>query len=78
MQVTREDIIAAIQQAKVVDAPDSLRSDIKLTDQGIDSLGMFNVILVLQEKYAIEIPDPDIDRLNTIDELIAYLNTRVV
>lgn len=77
MQVTREDIIAAIQQAKVVDAPDSLRSDIKLTDQGIDSLGMFNVILVLQEKYAIEIPDPDIDRLNTIDELIAYLNTRV-
>ena len=78
MQVTREDIIAAIQQAKVVDAADSLRSDIKLTDQGIDSLGMFNVILVLQEKYAIEIPDPDIDRLNTIDELIAYLNTRVV
>ena len=77
MQVTREDIIAAIQQAKVVDAADSLRSDIKLTDQGIDSLGMFNVILVLQEKYAIEIPDPDIDRLNTIDELIAYLNTRL-
>jgi acyl carrier protein len=77
MQVTREDIIAAIQQAKVVEVPDSLRSDIKLTDQGVDSLGMFNVILVLQEKYGIEIPDPDIDRLNTIDELIAYLNMRV-
>ena len=77
MQVKREDIIAAIQQAKVVEVPDSLRSDIKLTDQGVDSLGMFNVILVLQEKYEIEIPDPDIDRLNTIDELIAYLNMRV-
>jgi len=77
MQVTREDIIQAIRAAKVSDAPESLRSDLKLTDQGIDSLGMFNVILVLQEKYAIEIPDPDVDRLNTIDELIAYLNTRV-
>lgn len=77
MQVTRKDIIAAIKQAKVVDAPDSLRSDMKLIEQGIDSLGMFNVILVLQEKYAIEIPDPDIDLLNTIDELIAYLNTRL-
>ncbi len=75
MQVTREDIDAAIQQAKVVNAPNSLRSDIKLTDQGIDSLGMFNVILVLQEKYAIEISDEDIDRLNTIEELIAYFNT---
>ena len=77
MQVTREDIIAAIQEAKVVDTPDSLRSDIKLTEQGIDSLGMFNVILALQEKYAIEIPDQDVDRLHTIDELIAYLNTRL-
>lgn len=77
MQVTREDIIAAIQQAKVVEAPENLRSDVKLADQGIDSLGMFSVILSLQEKYGIEIPDPDIDRLNTIDALIDYLNTRV-
>lgn len=77
MQVKREDIIVAIQQAKVVEVPDSLLSDIKLTDQGVDSLGMFNIILVLQEKYGIEIPDPDIDRLNTIDEIITYLNTRV-
>lgn len=78
MQVTREDIIVAIQQAKVVEAPENLRSDVKLADQGIDSLGMFNVILTLQEKYGIEIPDPDIDRLNSIDELISYLNMRLV
>lgn len=77
MQVTREDIVAVIHQAKVVEAPENLRSDMKLADQGIDSLGMFSVILALQEKYRIEIPDPDIDRLNTIDNLIAYLNTRV-
>lgn len=77
MQVTREDIVASIRQANVVDTPESLRPDHKLTDQGIDSLGMFSVILALQEKYAIEIPDQDIDQLNTIDELVTYLNSRL-
>jgi acyl carrier protein len=74
MHATRDDIIAAIRQAKVIDDPDKLRSDMKLTDQGIDSLGMFSVILAIQEKYGIEIRDEDIGQLNTIDEMIAYLN----
>jgi acyl carrier protein len=76
MQVTREDIVAVIRQVKVVDAPENLRTDVKLTDQGIDSLGMFSVILGLQEKHEIEIPDADIDMLNTIDELMSYIENR--
>ena len=76
MQVTREDIIAAIKQAKVHEAPENLRPDVKLTDQGIDSLGMFSVILSIQEKYGIEIPDDDIDLLNTIDDLTRYIGIK--
>lgn len=77
MPVTREDIIDAIRQAKVVEAPENLRSDLSLTDQGLDSLGMFSVVLALQEKYAVSIPDNEVDRLNTIEELIAYFNAHV-
>jgi len=77
MHVTRDDIVASIREAKVIENPESLRADIKLTDQGIDSLGMFNIILVLQEKHGIDIPDPDIDRLHTIDELTTYINGRL-
>ena len=73
MEVTREDMIAAIRQAKVVNNPESLRSDIKLVDQGVDSLGIFSIVLVLQEKYGIEISDEDIDKIHTIDDMVGYL-----
>jgi len=77
MAVTVEDIVKVIQQTNVVEDPDKLRRDIKLTDQGIDSLDMFSVILALQEQYQIEISDEDVDRLHTIEDLQTYLNSRI-
>ncbi len=77
MKVTREDVCNAIKQTKIVADSENLRDDIELTDQGIDSLGMFNVILVLQEKYQIDIPDADIDELTTVQKLVMYLNMRL-
>ncbi|WP_313698728.1 acyl carrier protein [Achromobacter sp.] len=77
MQVTQAEIVAAIRQADVVDCPEKLRPDLKLTDQGIDSLDMFSVILALQEKYGIEISDDDIDGLHSIDQMAAYINARL-
>lgn len=77
MQITSNDIIAVFRQAKIVREPENLRTDIKLTDQGVDSLGMFSLLLALQDKYGIEIPDADIDQVNTIDALVVYLNDRL-
>jgi acyl carrier protein len=75
--VGNEDVISAIWTAKIVADPGKLRTDVKLTDQGIDSLGVFNLLLVLDEKYELQIPDADADALSTIDEIVAYLNTRL-
>jgi acyl carrier protein len=77
MKVTREDVIAGVREAKVVSDPEKLRDDIKLADQGIDSLGVFNILLVLGEKYGIEIPDSDIDQLTSINVIADYLNRRL-
>lgn len=77
MSVVREDIIAAVRDAKVVAEPEKLRDDIKLVDQGIDSLGVFNILLLLGEKYGIEIPDADVDQLTSIAVMVAYLNRRL-
>lgn len=74
MKITRADIIQAVREAKVVSDPDGLRDDVDLVDQGIDSLGFLNVLLILGEKYGIDIPDEDIDQLNTIDVIIKYVN----
>lgn len=75
--VMREDVIDVIRSAKVVSDPENLRDEVRLSDQGIDSLGIFNVLLVLSEKYDIEIPDADIDHLATISQMVGYINRRL-
>ena len=77
MTASRADVIAAVRDADIIADPDGLRDDVPLTDQGIDSLGLFNIILLLQEKYEIEIPDADIDALDSIPAIVDYLNRRL-
>lgn len=77
MPVTRENVLSAIREAKAVQDVTRLRDDVKLSDQGIDSLEIFNVLLVISERYNIDIPDEDTDQLNTIKQIVEYLNRRL-
>ena len=77
MNIAREDVVAVIRDANVVSDPDNLRDDLTLADQGVDSLGIFNIILMLQEKYEVEIPDDDVDPLVSIPAIVNYLNQRL-
>lgn len=77
MIVTRENVIAMVREAKVISSPDTLRDDMRLSDQGVDSLGVFDLLLRLGEKYGIEIPDADVDKLTTVSAILDYLNRRL-
>ena len=77
MTIGREDVIVAIIESEVLDSSSNVRDDVKLTDQGVDSLGMFNILLVLAERYDMEIPDRDAERLQTVDQIVAYFNQRL-
>lgn len=48
----------------------------RLRDYGIDSLDYYNIIIELQTLGGIEVPDADIDRLNTINEIYKYFQER--
>lgn len=74
MKSSYNDIISIISEAKVAIDVKNIKQDIKLTEQGIDSLDIFNIILLIQEKYKIEIPDSDIDKLSSIDNIVNHLN----
>ncbi|WP_223515379.1 acyl carrier protein [Pseudomonas sp. GL-R-26] len=76
MPQTKEQLINIISQADVVADASTLRDNINLSDQGVDSLGMFNIILSIQDHYAIEIPDEDIEGLNTINDLADYIKSK--
>lgn len=77
MNVTQQDIIAILENAGLSTDVSTIKGDTNLAKEaGIDSLEMMSVFLGIEEKYGIHIPDQDLDRLDTIDNIIDYLQNR--
>lgn len=76
MPTTRETIIELISNAKVVADASSLRDNMKLIDQGIDSMDIFAIMLAIQDHYQIQIPDSDIEKLQTVNDLVNYIDAK--
>ena len=55
---------------------DALKEDVSLAAQGVDSLEMMNLMLALEEKLSIKIPDDDVEKMRTINDIVMYLNSR--
>ncbi|WP_148624600.1 phosphopantetheine-binding protein [Aliarcobacter cryaerophilus] len=77
MKATVENVKEVILQAEVLGDVKSLRNDISLREQGIDSLDVVNVYLLLEEKFDVKIPDEDLNKVLTIDSIVEYLNSKV-
>jgi acyl carrier protein len=50
--------------------------DKSLKDTGVDSLDMSGILLELEEKYRIKIPDEDIEQLKTVNIIVDYIKGR--
>jgi len=48
-----------------------------LASQGIDSLDILSLLLLIQEKYNIQIPDEDIPKLSSLNEIVEYVNKKL-
>jgi acyl carrier protein len=74
----RDQILDRIMQtiAEVTDqAPDDLNSQTELVaDLNIDSLAMFEIVIDLEEAFALQISDEDIDRIRTIGDIVDYVD----
>lgn len=77
MKATVENVKEVIEQADVLGDVDEMQSDVALTEQGIDSLDIVNVYLLLEEKFDIKIPDEDTDKLSTINDIVNYINEKL-
>ncbi len=55
---------------------EKLVSDKPLAEQGIDSLDMINIFFKLEENFKIKIPEEDIEKLKTIDDIVEYVNLK--
>jgi acyl carrier protein len=54
-----------------------MTEEARLTDLGADSIGLYEVIMSLEEKFNINIDDRDAQRLVTIGDTIAFIKSKV-
>jgi len=76
MNVSIEEIREIIENADTMAEMDILKNDIPLTEQEVDSLDMANILLLIEEKYEIKIPNKDLDQLQSVDHIVSYLSKR--
>jgi acyl carrier protein len=50
--------------------------DTPLKDLGVDSLDVAGIFLAIYEKLGVRVPDNEIDRLNTVRLIAAYMDAK--
>ncbi|EAJ0333505.1 acyl carrier protein [Campylobacter lari] len=76
MKIEAKDILEILKEVGVLVDINTLEINKPLKDQGIDSLDMANLFLNLQEKYNIEIPMEDVEKLTSIESIMQYINLK--
>jgi acyl carrier protein len=77
MKATVENVKEVIAEAEVLGDASGMKSDVALSEQGIDSLDVVNIYLLLEEKFDVKIPDEDLDKVQTIDAIVEYINNKL-
>ena len=47
-------------------------------DLGADSLDLFELVMALEEKFEVEIPSEDLEKLTTVSQVMDYLKAKGV
>mgnify|MGYP001118510187 CR=1 FL=1 len=45
-------------------------------DLGADSLDLFELVVSLEEEYGIEIPSGDLEKVETVNDIVEYLEAK--
>jgi len=71
-----EDIKEVVVEQLSVNA-DEIKDDAKFVeDLGADSLDVVELVMALEEKFDIEIPDDEAEKIQTIADVVAYIESK--
>jgi len=74
--ISVKQVLEVIKKAKVINNVDELIVDVLLSEQGVDSLDLSGILLSVDEAFGVDIPDEDIDGLQTINDIVDYVNAK--
>ena len=70
-----ERIISVVKNFDQVD-PNKVTPETKFVeDLGLDSLDVVEVVMAIEDEFAVEIPDIEADKISSIAEAIDYIST---
>ena len=67
-------IMSVVKNFDQVDAA-KVTPDSKWADLGLDSLDAVEVLMAIEDEFAIEIPDPEADKILSVAEAIDFIST---
>ncbi len=71
-----EDIKAVVVEQLSVNA-DEVKEDSKFVeDLGADSLDVVELVMALEEKFDIEIPDDEAEKIQTVQDVVNYIQSK--
>ena len=71
-----EDIKEVVVEQLSVSA-DEVKEDAKFVeDLGADSLDVVELVMALEEKFDIEIPDDEAEKIQTVSDVVAYIESK--
>ena len=55
---------------------DSIEMDSKLAeDLGADSLDAIDIVMTIEDQYAIEVPDENIENMKTVEDIVSFIES---
>ena len=77
MAVSAQDVLALMKDAGIkASIVDTLKNDVPLLAQGLDSIDMPIVAAAIEAKYGIELSTAQAAELRTINDLAAFFNKK--
>jgi len=70
----QERVIGVVKAFAKVDAKKVTPTSAFGADLGLDSLDTVEVVMAMEEEFAVEIPDAEADKIQSIPEAVAYLS----
>lgn len=68
--------IKAIIAEQLSAEPDKITPETSIIDDlGADSLDVVELVMALEEKFGIEIPDEDAEKITTVGDIVSYVES---
>ncbi len=76
---TREDIEEKVKKVileHISKDVEKFNSSSRLSEHGADSLDAVEIIMAAEEEFGIEIPDEDAQKMETMEQIVEYINSK--